>query len=92
MGPCRCLSIYSHSSHRCFKEEKDTLFEELSKESDSSYTAVVNVRSSLAKFEQKKEANERSTSKTKECVSPSALMEMILAAYYRGLIDQVSTV
>ena len=56
--------------------------------SEDSASTIDVVRKALVEFvEKNKDPNDESTGHEK--VTPSAAMEMVLAAYYRGLIDQV---
>ena len=55
---------------------------------DSTSTLDV-VRKALVEFVEKNKNRRTDESTVQDKVTPSVAMEMVLAAYYRGLIDQV---
>ena len=72
------------------QEQKDELCETLSHCIEGSVSAVDNVRKSLMEFVEKNNKNHPTHGSTaNQRATSSAAMEMVLAAYYRGLIDQV---
>lgn len=70
------------------KEQKDELCETLSHCTEGSVSTLDSVRKRLFEFVEKSKDHPPDGTTTHERVTPSAAMEMVLAAYYRGLIDQ----
>jgi hypothetical protein len=68
------------------------LCERLSHVSSTDSSAVTDIKKALAEFvEQNKIDDKPPPAEEKERVRSSAVIEMVLAAYYRGLIDVVSS-